>query len=321
MSESRIVQLTASDITMDEQRLDASLWQLGLRRLRRDYLTIAAIVVILIIALLALLAPVISNQILNVNYTKTSRDIFLPIGSAGHILGTDDIGRDYFSRLLYGGRVSMGIAFSSAVISILIGITLGLISGYYQGGPLKIVDDTMMWFITTLNSIPTLYLLIILVAAMGGNSTSVRSSVSLSVLSLVLILSLLGWTGTLRLVRGETISQKNREYIIAAHAIGVSTWRIMFSHILPNVFSVIIVSLAIDIGNLILVESTLSYLGLGVQEPTPSWGNMLTDAQTFFTRGLHLLLIPGTLIGVTVLCLYIIGDGLRDAFDPQTVKK
>ncbi|KAB2905696.1 MAG: ABC transporter permease [Anaerolineae bacterium] len=321
MSESRIVQLTASDITMDEQRLDASLWQLGLRRLRRDYLTIAAIVVILIIALLALLAPVISNQILNVNYTKTSRDIFLPIGSAGHILGTDDIGRDYFSRLLYGGRVSMGIAFSSAVISILIGITLGLISGYYQGGPLKIVDDTMMWFITTLNSIPTLYLLIILVAAMGGNSTSVRSSVSLSVLSLVLILSLLGWTGTLRLVRGETISQKNREYIVAAHAIGVSTWRIMFSHILPNVFSVIIVSLAIDIGNLILVESTLSYLGLGVQEPTPSWGNMLTDAQTFFTRGLHLLLIPGTLIGVTVLCLYIIGDGLRDAFDPQTVKK
>lgn len=321
MSESRIVQLTASDITMDEQRLDASLWQLGLRRLRRDYLTIAAIVVILIIALLALLAPVISNQILNVHYTKTSRDIFLPIGSAGHILGTDDIGRDYFSRLLYGGRVSMGIAFSSAVISILIGITLGLISGYYQGGPLKIVDDTMMWFITTLNSIPTLYLLIILVAAMGGNSTSVRSSVSLSVLSLVLILSLLGWTGTLRLVRGETISQKNREYIVAAHAIGVSTWRIMFSHILPNVFSVIIVSLAIDIGNLILVESTLSYLGLGVQEPTPSWGNMLTDAQTFFTRGLHLLLIPGTLIGVTVLCLYIIGDGLRDAFDPQTVKK
>lgn len=321
MSESRIVQLTASDITMDEQRLDASLWQLGLRRLRRDYLTITAIVVILIIALLALLAPVISNQILNVNYTKTSRDIFLPVGSAGHILGTDDIGRDYFSRLLYGGRVSMGIAFSSAVISILIGITLGLISGYYQGGPLKIVDDTMMWFITTLNSIPTLYLLIILVAAMGGNSTSVRSSVSLSVLSLVLILSLLGWTGTLRLVRGETISQKNREYIVAAHAIGVSTWRIMFSHILPNVFSVIIVSLAIDIGNLILVESTLSYLGLGVQEPTPSWGNMLTDAQTFFTRGLHLLLIPGTLIGVTVLCLYIIGDGLRDAFDPQTVKK
>lgn len=321
MSDSRIVQLTASDITMDEQRLDASLWQLGLRRLRRDYLTIAAIVVILIIALLALLAPVISNQILKVNYTKTSRDIFLPIGSAGHILGTDDIGRDYFSRLLYGGRVSMGIAFSSAVISILIGITLGLISGYYQGGPLKIVDDTMMWFITTLNSIPTLYLLIILVAAMGGNSTSVRSSVSLSVLSLVLILSLLGWTGTLRLVRGETISQKNREYIVAAHAIGVSTWRIMFSHILPNVFSVIIVSLAIDIGNLILVESTLSYLGLGVQEPTPSWGNMLTDAQTFFTRGLHLLLIPGTLIGVTVLCLYIIGDGLRDAFDPQTIKK
>lgn len=324
MSQQNIVRITATSEESGglEQRPAASLWRLGLRRLRRDYLTLIALFIITVMGILALFAPVISQRILDVNYTSTSNQIFLDIGTEGHLLGTDDIGRDYFSRLLYGARVSLGIAFSSAVISITIGVVLGLLSGFYQGGALKIVDDLLMWFITTLNSIPTLFLLIILVAALGGsNSSSVRSSISLSVFALILILSLLGWTGTMRLVRGEAIAQKNREYIVAARAIGASSPRIMFVHILPNVFSIIVVSLAIDIGNLILAESTLSYLGLGVQEPVPSWGNMLTDAQTFFTRGMHLLILPGSLIVVTVLCLYVIGDGLRDAFDPQMTKK
>lgn len=324
MSQQNIVRITATSEESGglEQRPAASLWRLGLRRLRRDYLTLIALFIITVMGILALFAPVISQRILDVNYTSTSNQIFLDIGTEGHLLGTDDIGRDYFSRLLYGARVSLGIAFSSALISITIGVVLGLLSGFYQGGALKIVDDLLMWFITTLNSIPTLFLLIILVAALGGsNSSSVRSSISLSVFALILILSLLGWTGTMRLVRGEAIAQKNREYIVAARAIGASSPRIMFVHILPNVFSIIVVSLAIDIGNLILAESTLSYLGLGVQEPVPSWGNMLTDAQTFFTRGMHLLILPGSLIVVTVLCLYVIGDGLRDAFDPQMTKK
>jgi peptide/nickel transport system permease protein len=136
-----------------------------------------------------------------------------------------------------------------------------------------------------------------------------------------LILTFLGWTGTMRLVRGETLVRRELEYTVAARALGAGAGRIMFVHILPNVFSIIVVTLAIDIGSLILVESALSYLGLGVTPPTPSWGNMLNNAQSFFDRGPHLVFLPGVLIVITVLCLYIIGDGLRDAFDPQAAKK
>ena len=125
----------------------------------------------------------------------------------------------------------------------------------------------------------------------------------------------------MRLVRGETLSHRGREYIIAAQAMGAGPLRIMFVHILPNIFSVIVINLASDIGSLILVESALSYLQLGVRPPTPSWGNMLTNAQTFFTKGPHLVVCPGSLIVITVLCLFLIGDGIRDAFDPQAAKK
>jgi peptide/nickel transport system permease protein len=137
--------------------------------------------------------------------------------------------------------------------------------------------------------------------------------------TLVLVLGLLGWTGTMRLVRGETLSIREREYIISARAIGSSPLRIMFVHIVPNLVSIVVVTLAIDIGSLILVESALSFLGLGIKPPIPSWGNMLVNAQSYFTKGVHLVILPGLLITVTVLCLYLIGDGLRDALDPTTV--
>jgi peptide/nickel transport system permease protein len=140
-------------------------------------------------------------------------------------------------------------------------------------------------------------------------------------LALVLILGLLGWTGTTRLVRGQTLSIREQEYVISARAIGASPLRIMFVHILPNLFSIVVITLAIDIGVLILIESALSFLGFGVKPPIPSWGNMLTNAQTFFTKGVHLVIIPGVMIVTTVLCLYVIGDGVRDAFDPTTVDK
>jgi peptide/nickel transport system permease protein len=298
-----------------------TLWQFAWRRLRRDYVSLFALGAVLLLALLALLAPLIT-QSLELSYSKTTRDTYLAPLSPGHLLGTDDLGRDQFARLLYGGRVSLGIAFASATISLTIGVLLGLMAGYYQGGPLKWLDDALIWFITTLNSIPSLYLLIILAAVLNNSVGGAGSNFSLSALSLVLILSFLGWTGTMRLVRGETISQKNREYIIAARASGAGPLRIMLVHILPNIFSVIIITLALDISGLILTESALSYLGLGVQEPTPSWGGMLSDAQAFFDPDkLPLLLIPGGLITFTVWCFYIIGDGLRDAFDPQSLGK
>jgi peptide/nickel transport system permease protein len=297
-----------------EKAVGESLTTLALRRLRRDKLTLIALSIIIILTLLSLFAPFIEKQILNVSYTRTSvTDAFSPIGTPGHILGTDDLGRDHLARLLYAGQVSLGIAFTAAFLSLFIGVSLGVITGYYGG----IIDDFVTWIITTLNSVPTLFLLLLVSAAIILNKNLpafVRGP-----FSLVLILGLIGWTGTTRLVRGETLSIREREYIIGARAIGASPLRIMFAHIIPNLFSVVIITLAQDVGNLILVESTLSFLGLGVQPPIPTWGNMLTSSQTYFNKGVHLVIAPGLLIVITVLCLYIIGDGLRDAFDPTTV--
>jgi peptide/nickel transport system permease protein len=302
---------SVSDLSERQHVVGLSLTQLALRRLRRDYLTIAALVVLLLMTALAVLAPVISD-LLNVDPTTPGgvEDQLLSIGAEGHLLGTDVVGRDHLSRLLYGGRVSLGIAFASALLSLGVGTSLGLITGYYQGTALGWIDDLMTWFVTTLNSIPSLYMLILLAAFLRPNETT-----------LILVLSLYSWTFTMRLVRGQTLSLREAEYIVAARAMGSGPLRNMFTHILPNVFSVLVIDLASNIGSLILVESSLSYLNLGVRDPTPSWGNMLSNAQSLFRTGPHLVILPGALIVITVLCLYLIGDGLRDAFDPQASKK
>ncbi len=287
--------------TREEQEVGRSLTSLALARIRRDKLTLAAIGIVLALAALAALAPVISDA-LNVSYSRTDPpSAFLPPFSPGHVLGTDDLGRDLLARLLFAGQVSLSVGFVAAILSLSIGVTLGMVTGYYGG----VVDDFVNWVITTLNSVPYLFLLLIIAAVLRPG-----------MLTLIIVLGFLGWTGTTRLVRGETLSIREREYIVSARAIGASPIRIMFVHILPNLFSIIVITLAIDIGTLILIEAALSYLGFGIQPPTPEWGNMLTDAQNFFTRGPYLVIAPGLLIFITVLCLYVIGDGVRDAFDP-----
>lgn len=292
-------------VPRQERKVGESLTRLALRRLRRDKLTLIAMFILLLLTVLSFTAP-ITTQWLGVSPTRTdTTSTFLPIFSPGHILGTDDLGRDHLARLLYAGQVSLSVGFLAAVLSITIGVSLGIFTGYFGG----IVDDVVNWVIATLTSIPSLFLLLIVSAVLLNSSTS-------PTFTLILVLGLLGWTSTTRLVRGETFSLREREYVISARAIGASPIRIMFSHILPNLVSVIIVTMAIDIGGLILSEAGLSFLGLGIKPPTPSWGNMLTGAQSFFTRGVHLVIFPGLLIFLTVLCLYIIGDGLRDAFDP-----
>ncbi|HRE47874.1 MAG TPA: ABC transporter permease, partial [Aggregatilineales bacterium] len=185
--------------------------------------------------------------------------------------------------------------------SIFIGVTLGILTGYYGG----LIDDSVNWIITTVSSLPTLLLLLIIISV-----TKPGPAV------LIMVLGLLGWFGTARLVRGETFSIRAREYVTSARSIGAPVSRIMLVHILPNLLSVVMIGVAINVGGLILTESALSYLGFGINPPTPSWGNMLSNSQTFFTKGVHLVIVPGLLITITVLCLYVIGDGLRDAFDP-----
>jgi peptide/nickel transport system permease protein len=188
-------------------------------------------------------------------------------------------------------------------MTILIGVALGLIAGYYGGR----VDDLITWIVTTLSSVPTLFLLLI-AAAFWTPSAEL----------LIVILALLGWVGTCRLVRGEVLSLKEREYVLAARAVGVSNSRLLVNHILSNVLPIVIVTMTIIAGNLILIESGLSFLGVGVQAPTPTWGNMLTDSRSYFNIGTHLVIWPGMLIMVTVLCFYLVGDGLRDALDPRS---
>lgn len=280
-----------------------SLFTKALRRLRHDRLTVGATIVLLIITVLSILAPIISEHILNVDPMRTNPRVrFLPPGSEGHVLGTDELGRDHLGRLLYGGRISLAIGFSAAMVTLVVGMIFGLMAGYFGG----IFDDLMMWVITTLNSLPTLYLLIAL-------SALLRPSPEM----LVLVLALTGWTGDTRLIRGQTISLRDLDYVLAARALGASSWRIMYVHIMPNLISIVAISLAISIGAIILAEAALSYLSLGVQPPTPTWGNMLTDSRAYFRQAGYLVIAPGVLISVTVLCLYLIGDGIRDAFDPR----
>jgi peptide/nickel transport system permease protein len=296
----------SSIVILEEQTLQRTrtLWQNAIRHIRRDKLTLLAMTVLAILTLLCILGPPVVENVLKLDVTRTNtRDRFQAPGTDGHPLGTDHLGRDQLIRLMYGGRVSLAIAYSASIMTILIGVALGLVAGFYGGR----VDDLITWFVNTLSSIPPLFLLLI-ASALWAPSAEV----------LIVILALLGWVGTSRLVRGEVLSLKEREYILAARAVGAPNWRLLIIHILPNVLPIVIVTMTIIAGNLILVESGLSYLGVGVQPPTPTWGNMLTDSRSYFVTGAHLVIWPGMLIMVTVLCFYLIGDGLRDALDPRS---
>ncbi|MCU0514820.1 MAG: ABC transporter permease [Anaerolineae bacterium] len=292
-------------------------FQRALYRLRRDYLTLFALGIFGTLVLLTIFADPISNVLLGVSpFAEQLDNVFAP-PSSEHLLGTDHKGRDVVSRLLYGGRISLSIAFFSAIISLSIGVSLGLATGYYGGR----FDDFMNWVITTLNSIPDLYLLLIISAVVAARAADMPPEVASALrgpATLTFVLGILGWTGIMRLVRGETLALREREFVVAARAMGASNARIMFQHILPNLISIVIITLAISIGGLILTESGLSFLGFGINPPTPSWGNMLTGAQDFFKQAPLLAILPGLMIMTTVLCLYVIGDGLRDAFDPTT---
>lgn len=290
--------------TMPQEGRDAarSLWRDASRRFRRDRVSMLALLVLLAITLACFLGPPIVESVLEVNINRTSVANRYVSPNSTHLLGTDQLGRDQLIRLLYGGRISLGIAYLASVFSITIGVVVGIIAGYMGGA----VDDLMVWFINTLRSIPAMFLLLI--------ATTIWSP---SPQVLIALLGALGWIETSRLIRGQVIVQKRRDYVLAAQAVGATRRYVMVHHILPNVIPIAIISLTISAGALILAESGLSFLGLGVQPPTPTWGNMLSDARDYFFRGAYLVVSPGVLISATVLCFYLIGDGLRDALDPR----
>ena len=291
-------------LAQEPLREHRTLWQNAILHLVNDKLTLVAIIVLGSLTILCIFGPPLIERVLGVDVNRVDiPNKFLPPGAHGHVLGTDHLGRDQLIRLLYGGRVSLAIAYSASVMTIVIGVVLGLVAGYYGGR----IDDIITWAVTTLSSVPTLFLLLI-AAAFWSPSPQL----------LIIILALVGWVGTCRLVRGEVLSIKEHEYVLAARAVGVSNSRLLGRHILANILSIVIVTMTIIAGNLILIESGLSFLGVGVQAPTPTWGNMLTDARSYFTVGTHLVIWPGVLIMITVLCFYLVGDGLRDALDPRS---
>lgn len=283
-----------------------SFWGNAFKQLLRDRLSVAAAVVLIALTIICIVGPPIAEHELHVDVERTSvRDRYQP-PSAEHPFGTDHLGRDLLIRLFFGGRISLAVAYAASTLSMTIGLVIGILAGYYGGR----IDDFIMWLITTLSSIPALFLLLI--------ATVIWSP---STIVLILFLAALGWIETARLIRGQTIGLKHKEYLLAARAVGCKDPRLMMQYILPNVLSIAIISMTISAGALILLESGLSFLGLGVHPPTPTWGNMLTESRAYFDKGIHLVIFPGVAITVTVLCFFLLGDGLRDALDPRQIYK
>jgi peptide/nickel transport system permease protein len=270
-----------------------SVWQ----RFQQHRLALASLLVLLMLVALATLAPVL----IAADPNAVSYDL-LAGPSAAHPLGTDEVGRDLLSRLLYAARVSLAVGVAVSVLTALVGVVVGCLAGYYGG----LTDLVLSGLINLVLSVPALPLAMVL----GG-------FLDPSVMFVILVLSLVTWTGAARLIRAEFLSLRSREYVLAARVLGLADMRIIARHMLPNVLGLVIVAATLQVSAAILAESALSYLGFGVQPPTASWGNMLQNAQRYFRTDPGLAVYPGILIALTVSGVNFLGDGLRDAFDPR----
>jgi len=288
-----------------------------LRRFARHRLALASAILLSFLTLAAAAAPLVEVA-LGVDQTAVSLlDRFAP-PSAEHPLGTDELGRDLLVRLLYGGRVSLFVGVAAALAAALIGTGVGLLAGFFGGR----TDALLMRITDGMIALPLLPLLIVLAAVdltRLGVPASWAGAEDASLLRIVALVALFGWTTVARLVRGATLSARRRDYVLAAVALGAGSRRIMLAHILPNVAAPAVVATTLTVGNVILLESVLSFLGLGIQPPLPSWGNMLTGAQDLVTTAPWLAVWPGLLIFVTVIAVNLLGDGLQDALDPRTL--
>jgi len=323
----------ARPITWEEEEAalpteSLSQWQLAWRRLLRHRLAMLGAFVLIFFVLASLLASVDipSIKILSLEtppihfglapYEFDAVDMSVAFSgpTKEHIFGTDVLGRDTFTRLLYAGRISLSVAGITTILSVIIGVIIGAVAGYIGGW----VDTILMRFTDIMLTLPVLPLLMIA-------SKSLREMVALqkmfgqllSVVIIIAVITIFGWMTVARLVYGSVLSLREREFMEATRALGASGIRLIFSHLVPNSLAPIIVSLTLEFGAVVVYEATLSFLGFGIMPPTPSWGNMLTDVQRFILRNPWLAFYPGMCIFLTVLAINFLGDGLRDALDPR----
>lgn len=287
-------------------------WRESWDRLLDNRIGFACGVVVLLLAVIALAAPLFAQLVTHHDPNRqTLAQTFLKPGNPGYLLGTDELGRDILTRLVYGARISLLVAYLTVALSLVVGGAVGLLSGYFGG----LTDTLLMRFVDMLLAIPSIYLLILLTAlspTIGPVALSPGNPYALAV-----IIAIVSWGGLARLVRGEVLSVKQRDFMLATRSIGASHWRLMLRHLLPNVLAVMVVAASLQVGAIIVVEAALDFIGLGIQPPTASWGNMLANSQVYFYQSVWLVVLPGVAIFITVLAMNIFGNAVRDAFDPR----
>ncbi len=277
-----------------------SYWQIAWRRFLKHRLAMIGGTACLLLTLMAVLAPWIAPHTfdridLNARWTQP--------GLTGNVFGTDELGRDVLTRIMYAGRISLVVGYVTAISISIVGSLVGAVAGFYGGW----VDSVLMRLVDMLIAIPLLPLYLILAALIPGGGVG----------RIVLIFTLFGWTTVARLVRGQILSLKSQDFVEAGRAMGASEARLILRHLIPNALAPVIVAATLTVGTAILSESGLSYLGLGIQPPIPSWGNMLQRAQEYLLKASWLAIFPGLFIFITVLSFNFLGDGLRDALDPR----
>jgi peptide/nickel transport system permease protein len=283
--------------------LERSQWAMAFERFRAHRPAVAGVLVLGALALLSAAASIVSPY----DPTKVTLGLIYEPPSLAHPFGTDSLGRDLATRILYGGRVSLSVGLLAISVAVSLGTLVGAVAGFYG----RWIDSVLMRFVDMMYSFPRLFLLILFGVFFRGMTLTV----------IVVVLGLLSWMTTSRLVRASFLSLKQREFVEAARCVGARDLRIIFRHILPNSLAPIIVAATLGVAAAIIAESTLSFLGLGIQPPTPSWGNMLKDAPSEMDKAPWMAIFPGLSIFLAVVSINFIGDGLRDALDPRHVTK
>jgi peptide/nickel transport system permease protein len=292
--------LTTAGVGERHRQWEQQRWEL-LRRFMRDRTVVAGAAIVVLFGLIAIAAPIVAPH----DPTAVDARSILAPASWEHPLGTDNLGRDTLSRLIYGARWSLGTALAATTGIVLIGVTVGLVAGYFGG----LVDDVLMRIVDVLLAFPSLVLALAIVGMLGPSLRNVM-------IGMVAV----WWVDYARVIRGITVSLRDREYVISAHCIGCPPRRILFRHLLPNVIPSVIVLATLELGALILAISGLSFLGLGAQPPTPEWGTMLNNGRPFFQSEPQLMMYPGIAISLAVIGFNLMGDGLRDILDPRMKK-